>query len=67
VADITIPPQPLLAVCPQCQAERGLPREWQELALASMTPEQAEQWDGQLRCLNGHEPAVMEIRECGLA
>lgn len=45
--------------------ERGLPLNWRELLTDSVAkdPGQLEQWDGQLRCLNDHEPVVMDIME----
>lgn len=42
-------------VCPQCHARRELPPNWEEL----LRPTARSDWDGKLRCQNGHEPTVM--------
>jgi hypothetical protein len=43
--------------CPRCRMERVLPVNWQEILRATADPE----WDGILRCVNGHEPAAMIV------
>ena len=57
-ADIVLPPQPLKAYCPTCGTTRELPENWKELMRETAEPD----WDGVLRCQNGHEPKGMIIR-----
>jgi hypothetical protein len=48
----------LLAKCPQCETERPLPENWQDILRKSMPPAEAAAWDGVLRCRNGHSEQV---------
>lgn len=56
--DITRPEE-IVATCPECGMERRLPLNWQEIMRAAMPKLDAQNWDGKLRCLNGHAPAEM--------
>lgn len=58
---IEVPGQPWTATCPQCGMTRSLPDEWQDLLRASMPKDEADTWDGVLRCQNDHEPVGMDI------
>jgi len=54
--EIVVPPQPLVATCPQCKMERSLPEGWEDMLREQAGPA----WDGVLRCLNTseHEEAI---------
>lgn len=46
----------VVATCPECHSERLLPLDWQAILRESAPPD----WDGVLRCRNGHEPVGMQ-------
>lgn len=52
-----------LATCPECGIRRGLPEQWQALMRTSMPYGQAREWDGVLRCRNGHSEQAMIVTE----
>ena len=51
VIDITRPRE-IIATCPRCGMVRNLPEGWQDMMRATMAPDAARTWDGQLRCKN---------------
>ena len=61
----------VIATCPRCGMVRNLPEGWPDMMRATMAPDKAATWDGQLRCLNklpcqdndgGVRGTVMETR-----
>jgi hypothetical protein len=54
--DITRPYE-ILAICPECGNQRNLPEDWQQIMAPTAPPD----WDGRIRCQNGHWPKAMAM------
>jgi hypothetical protein len=63
ITHISIAPRGIRAFCSRCGTERFLPEDWKVILVASMSAEEARDWDGQLRCVNGHAPLPMTVTE----
>lgn len=62
---VTLEPRGIRAYCHACGTERWLPEEWKLILVTSMSPEEAANWDGQLRCVSGHDPLPMTVTDLG--